>query len=82
MLYQNFITGWPAGGYCIFAGAGNSCPPGFGLVTTYLRAISLFAANAGYIVPKSFGASNIKCHSNCGTHGNWIGELNLSLCCK
>jgi len=73
-------TGWPDGSYCIFAN--GACPPGFSRHSGHMRAISLFAATPSYIKQVVFGDSNIKCHGACGQYGNWIGELNLAICCK
>ncbi|MDP3042928.1 MAG: hypothetical protein Q8N21_00805 [bacterium] len=78
---NNKIDSWPPGSYCIFMG-GGSCPTGFTQKSGYMRAISLYAANSSYIVPVTFGNSNIQCHGACGQYGNWIGELNLNICCK
>ncbi|MBU4331960.1 hypothetical protein KKD20_02440 [Patescibacteria group bacterium] len=78
---SNKIDSWPPGSYCIFMG-GGSCPSGFAQKSGYMRAIFLFAADNNYIVPVTFGNSNIQCHGACGQYGNWIGELNLNICCK
>lgn len=71
---------WPTGSYCILAN--GACPKGFKLFTGYLRAINMFHFSSTYIRESFFGSSSINCHGNCGTYGNWVGELNLSTCCK
>ena len=71
---------WVSGSYCFLAN--GNCPAGFTRYSGYMRAISLHAANTNYITPVTFGSSNIRCHGTCGAHGNWIGELNLAVCCK
>ena len=73
-------TEWPKGSYCILAN--GVCPIGFQTFTGHLRAINMFSFSSSYIKESFFGSSSIKCHGDCGRYGNWVGELNLSTCCK
>ena len=78
---NHLSTGWPAGSYCIFAGAtAPNCPPGFELITSFAYAIPVYNA-AETMEEGSFGQSFFRCHINGGCGRN-IADLRINACCK
>ncbi|XP_078343930.1 uncharacterized protein LOC144629563 [Oculina patagonica] len=77
---QQAIRQWPSGHYCILAS--GSCPAGFTRFAGKMRALKQYGASAFYITPVTFGDSKIQCHDNCGQHGQWVGDLYITACCK
>ena len=72
---------WPKGSYCILAN--GECPAGFQKFSGYMKAVKQYEATGAYIQPVTFGSSRIQCHLHgCGKHGQWIGDLVLTSCCK
>ena len=58
----------------------------FEQVDVYLRAVQQFLPRSRdftpYIRRGEFGASNVRCHGDCGQYGENYGELNLSICVR
>lgn len=74
------ILKWPAGSYCILAN--GACPAGFKYISGQMRAINMYSANSTYLKEANFGGSRISCHGKCGKYGHWIGDLQITACCK
>jgi len=75
------LPGWPTGQYCIFAGTGNKCPPGFTFYDGHIRAITNYRCDNSYIKQAWFGASSITRHGAQCQHGA-RADIRLRACCK
>lgn len=75
---------WPAGTFCIFRS--GKCPAGFKGQQGRMAAIRMYhGGDTSYLKTMRFGNSSIGWHNSGAATRNgesWLGELNLSVCCK